>query len=60
MPKSVGGGGGGAHRYVIYVPSVKNNINELYLNIWLFTNSHLCQFIEIFNKIINWYMKDAK
>ena len=53
-------GGGGAHRHVIYVPSVKNNINELYLDIWLFTNSHLCQFIEIFNKIINWYMKDAK
>ena len=23
-------------------------------------NSYLCQFIEIFNKIINWYMKDAK
>ena len=24
MPKSVGGGGGGAHRHVIYLPSVKN------------------------------------
>ena len=26
----------------------------------LFTNSHLCQFIEIVHKIINWYMKNAK
>ena len=25
----------------------------------LFTNSHLCQFIEIVHKIINWYMKNA-
>ena len=56
-----GGGGRRAHRHVIYVPSVKNpNINELYLDIWLFTNSHLCQFIEIVHKIINWYMKNAK
>ena len=31
------------------------NINELYLDIWLFTNSHPCQFIEIVHKIINWY-----
>ena len=45
-----GGGGGGAHRHVIYG----------YLDIWLFTNSHLCQFIEIVHKIINWYMKNAK
>ena len=59
VPKSVcvGGGGGGAQRHVIYVPLVKN---ELYLDIWLFTNSHLCQFIEIVHKIINWYMKNAK
>ena len=57
----VGGGGGGANRHVIYVPSVKNQyLNELYLDIWLFTNSHLCQFIEIVHKIINWYMKYAK
>ena len=28
------------------------NINELYLDIWLFTNSHLCQFIEVVHKII--------
>ena len=56
----VGGGGGGAHRHVIYVPSVKNQYNELYLDIWLFNNSHLCQFIEIVDKIINWYMKNAK
>ena len=55
------GGGGGAHRHVIYVPSVKRtNINELYLDVWLFNNSHLCQFIEIVHKIINWYMKNAK
>ena len=53
-------GGGGAHKYVIYVPSERTNINELYLDIWLFNNSHLCQFIEIVHKIINWYMKNAK
>ena len=51
MPKSGGGGGGGgAHRHVIFVPS----------DVWLFNNSHLCQFIEIVHKIINWYMKNAK
>ena len=32
-------------------------MNELYLDIWLFNNSHLRQFIEIVHKIINWYMK---
>ena len=42
--------GGGAHRHVIYV----------HLDKWLFNNSHLCQFIEIVHKIINWYMKNAK
>ena len=46
------GGGGGATQ--------TRNLNELYLDIWLFTNSHLCQFIEIVHKIINWYMKNAK
>ena len=30
------------------------------LDVWLFTNSHLCQFIEIVHKIIKWYMKNAK
>ena len=56
VPKSVGGGGGGGTQvrnlctFGIYVP----------LDIWLFTNSHLCQFIEIVHKIINWYMKNAK
>ena len=51
--------GGGAHRHVIYVPSVKNQYKRvLYLDIWLFNNSHLCQFIEIVHNIINWYMKD--
>ena len=29
----------------------RTNINELYLDVWLFTNSHLCQFIEIIHKI---------
>ena len=29
------------------------------MDIWLFNNSHLCQFIEIVRKIINWYMKNA-
>ena len=31
-----GGGGGGAHIHVIYVPSVKNQYKEPYLDIWLF------------------------
>ena len=52
VPKS-----GGAHRHVIFVPSVKNQYKRV---VWLFTNSHLCQFIEIVHKIINWYMKNAK
>ena len=30
------------------------------MDIWLFNNSHLCQFNEIVHKIINWYMKNAK
>ena len=29
------------------------------MDTWLFTNSHLCQFIEIVHKIINWYMKNV-
>ena len=29
VPKSVGGGGGGAHRHVIYVPSVKNQYKRV-------------------------------
>ena len=33
---------------------------ELYLDICFFNNSHLCQFIEIVHKIINWYIKNAK
>ena len=37
---------GVAHRHVNYVPSVKSQYNELYFDIWLFTNIHLCQFIE--------------
>ena len=51
------GGGGGGHTYM-YLRS-RTIKNELYLDIWLFTNSHLCQFIEIVHKIINWYMKIA-
>ena len=49
------GGGGGAQRHVIYVPLVKNQYKRV-----VFANSHLCQFIEIVHKIINWYMKNAK
>ena len=55
-----GGGGEGAHRLVIYVPSVKNQYKRVVFGGILFTNSHLCQFIEIVHKIINWYMKNAK
>ena len=57
-----GGGGGGAQRHVIYVPSVKNQYKRVVfgLYIWLFNNSHLCQFIEIVHKIINWNMKNTK
>ena len=56
MPKS----GGGTETRDLCTFGKETNINELYLDIWLFTNSHLCQFIEIVHKIINWYMKNAK
>ena len=56
VPKS-GGGGTQIHTFIYLI---RTNINELYLDIWLFHNSHLCQFIEILHKIINWYMNDAK
>ena len=46
----VGGGGGGGGTQTC---NICTNINELYVDIWLFTNSHLCQFIEIVHKIIN-------
>ena len=52
----------GGHIHVIYVPSVKNQYKRVvfeYMVIY-YTNSHLCQFIEIVHKIINWYMKNAK
>ena len=55
--------GVGAHRHVIYLPSVKNHYKRVvfgYNNLWLFNNSHLCQFIEIVHKIINWYIKHVK
>ena len=55
---SVSWGGGGAHRHVIYVPSEKNQYK--WVDIWLFTNNHLCQFIEIVHRIINCYMKNVK
>ena len=51
-----GGGGGGTQTRNLCT----SNINELYLDIWLFNNSHLYQFIETVHKIINWYMKNAK
>ena len=60
MPKSGGGGGGGTQTRNLCTFGKEPNINELYLDIWLFTNSHLCQFIEIVHKVINWYMKIAK
>ena len=56
MPKSGGGGGGGGTQ----TRDLSTFGKELYLDIWLFTNSHLCQFIEIVHNIINWYMKNAK
>ena len=43
-----GGGGVGAHRHVIYVPSVKNQYKRVVFG------------YEIVHKIINWYMKNAK
>ena len=52
-----GGGGGGTQTRNLCTFGKEPNINELYLDIWLFTNSYLCQFIEIVHKIINWYMK---
>ena len=51
-----GEGGGGTHTRNLCTFGKKNNINELYLDVWLFNNSHLCQFIEIVHKIINWYI----
>ena len=53
-------GGGGAHKHVIYVPSEKNQYKRVVFGYMLFTNSHLCPFIEIVHKIIIWYMKNAK
>ena len=49
-------GGGGYTFTYIYVPSVKNQyIRDVieYMVIYVMV-------IEIFHKIINWYMKDAK
>ena len=51
-----GGGGGEAHRHVIYVPSVKNQYKRVVFGYMVI----YCQFIEIVHKIINWYMKNAK
>ena len=55
-----GGGGGGAHRHVKYVPSVKNQYKRVVFGYMAIYEFHLCQFIEIIHKIINWYMKNAK
>ena len=54
------GWGVGAYRHVIYVPSVKNQYKRVVFGYMVFTNIHLCQFIEIVHNIINWYMKNAK
>ena len=54
--KKWGGGGGGHTDTYIYVPSVKNQYKRdviEYMVIYVMV-------IEIFHKIINWYMKDAK
>ena len=53
VPKSVcvWGGGGGVIQ-TRNLCTLRTNINELYLDVWLFNNSHLCQFIEIVHKII--------
>ena len=50
-----GGGGGGTQTRNLCTFG-----KELYLDIWLFNNSHLCQFIEIVQNIINWYMKNCQ
>ena len=59
MPKSGGGGGGGTQTRDLSTFG-KEPLNELYLDIWLLTNRHLCQFIKIVHNIINCYMKNAK
>ena len=50
-------GGEGGHTYTyIYVPSVKNQYKQdviEYMVIFIMV-------VDIFHKIINWYMKDAK
>ena len=48
------------NRPVASIYQYKTYTDELYLDVWLFTNSRLCQFIEIVHKIINWYMKNVK
>ena len=55
------GGGEGAYRH-IYVCTFGKEPIYARCN-WIYgylRNSHLCQFIENFYTIINWYMKDAK
>ena len=55
MPKSVcvcGGGGGGTDTLDLSTFGKEPIRNELYLDIiWLFTNSHLCNFIEIVHMV---------
>ena len=51
------GGGGGEHTYTyIYVPSVKNQYKQDVIEYMVI----FVMVFEIFHKIINWYMKDAK
>ena len=52
-----GGVGGGGYIHVIYEPSVKNQYKRVVFGYMVI---HLCHFIEIVHKIINWYMKNAK
>ena len=47
-----GGEGGGTQTRNLCTFGKEPIKNELYLDIWLFTNSHLCQFIEIVHGII--------
>ena len=43
VPKCGGGGGGGVTQTRnLCTFGKEQNINELYLDIWLFTNNHLC------------------
>ena len=58
VPKSVcvwggGGGGRGTHRYIIYVPSVKNQYKLDAIGYMVIYVIAICQFIKNFHKIFN-------